>query len=173
MCARESSRRCSRARRLTITVRFLSYRSDRDAQSSPARLRPAVMANLTRNYSPHLKPDVETAPPTMELRAMLGTTARDCLSSYLTKWRRARKEGRAALNGANDSRKVDMVSGPLFLLFTLRADPLFRRSSTQHSFASSPKKGARPTSSCFSPSPTTASSSKSSLHFSRPVCIRS
>ncbi|ORY74073.1 hypothetical protein BCR35DRAFT_293491 [Leucosporidium creatinivorum] len=68
-----------------------------------------IMANLTRNYSPHLKPDVETAPPTMELRAMLGTTARDCVSSYLTKWRRARKEGKAGLSGANDSRKVDMV----------------------------------------------------------------
>lgn len=67
------------------------------------------MANLTRNYAPHLQPDVETAPSTVELRTMLGTTARDCLVGYLSKWRVARKAGRDGLKGANDSRKVDMV----------------------------------------------------------------
>lgn len=68
----------------------------------------AVLANLNRNYSPHLKPDVETAAPTMELRMMLGTTARDCLTGYLTKWREARRSGTGFAAG-DDSRKVDMV----------------------------------------------------------------
>jgi hypothetical protein len=39
---------------------------------------------------------------------MLGTTARDSLSSYLIKWRSRRRNGSES-SGANDSRKVDMV----------------------------------------------------------------
>lgn len=97
----------------------LFYRISARRKADLSRRLLAVMANLTRNYSPHLKPDVETAPPAMELRAMLGTTARDCLSSYLTKWRRARKEGKAGLSGVNDSRKVDMVSCSSLRLFQL------------------------------------------------------
>lgn len=67
-----------------------------------------VMASLTRNYSPHLKPDVETADSTSQLRSILGTTARDYAREYLVKWRSARRSG-----GMNivegDSRKIDMV----------------------------------------------------------------
>ncbi|KAI5477112.1 TGF beta receptor associated protein [Pseudohyphozyma bogoriensis] len=70
-----------------------------------------ILSNLNRNYSPHIKPNVENASPTMELRAMLGTTARDCAMAYLSQWRQARRgEAEAATTtGAGDSRKVDMV----------------------------------------------------------------
>lgn len=71
-------------------------------------LRATVIANLNRNYSPHLQPDVESAPPTVELRAMLMTTARDSVLSYLKRWREARKTG--GMHNSNDSRKVDIVS---------------------------------------------------------------
>ncbi|CEQ41527.1 SPOSA6832_03250, partial [Sporobolomyces salmonicolor] len=67
-----------------------------------------VLDNLNRNYSPHIKPDVESASSTVELRTMLGATARDCLLSYLMKWRASRRGGADDLT-ANDSRKVDMV----------------------------------------------------------------
>ncbi|GAA5872000.1 hypothetical protein JCM1840_004768 [Sporobolomyces johnsonii] len=67
-----------------------------------------ILDNLNRNYSPHIKPDVESATSTVELRTMLGATARDCLLSYLMKWR-ARRRGGADDSTANDSRKVDMV----------------------------------------------------------------
>ncbi|SCZ87760.1 BZ3500_MvSof-1268-A1-R1_Chr2-3g05228 [Microbotryum saponariae] len=70
--------------------------------------RPTVMANLEKNYAPHLKPDVETAPPTMELRATLTMTARDCLLSYLQTWRTTRRE-RSHREGVDDSRKVDIT----------------------------------------------------------------
>ena len=67
------------------------------------------MTNLNRNYSPHIKPNVESASSTVELRTMLGVAARDSARVYLTKWRVARRgtPGRIALAG--DSRKVDMV----------------------------------------------------------------
>lgn len=91
---------------------------------------------------------------------MLTTTARDCLSSYLAKWRKSRKEGKAGLRGGNDSRKVDMVSYSPLLLVKYKADSLLRRLSILRSFAYSPRKGARPRLSSFSPSLTTASSFK-------------
>ncbi|GAA5956387.1 hypothetical protein JCM21900_000171 [Sporobolomyces salmonicolor] len=67
-----------------------------------------ILDNLNRNYSPHIKPDVESASSTVELRTMLGATARDSLLSYLMKWRASRRGG-ADDATANDSRKVDMV----------------------------------------------------------------
>ncbi|GAA5852101.1 hypothetical protein JCM9279_005057 [Rhodotorula babjevae] len=86
-----------------------------------------ILDNLNRNYSPHLKPDVESASTTVGLRNELRTEARDALGSYLARWRARRRggeeergggtEGRgvgaAAREGASgtegDSRKVDMV----------------------------------------------------------------
>ncbi|KAI0760618.1 hypothetical protein C8Q74DRAFT_1208816 [Fomes fomentarius] len=47
-----------------------------------------IAQNLVRNYSPHLSPNTREAPPTVELRNILGMTARDMLESYLRKWRR-------------------------------------------------------------------------------------
>ncbi|KAG8888270.1 hypothetical protein FRB99_004130, partial [Tulasnella sp. 403] len=44
-----------------------------------------VMANLVRNYHPHIEPSVEEATPTAELRRVLNVTARDMLLSYLKK----------------------------------------------------------------------------------------
>ncbi|KAK4052008.1 hypothetical protein OIO90_004538 [Microbotryomycetes sp. JL221] len=52
-----------------------------------------ILENLNRNYSPHIKPDVETAGPTVEIRATLTRTARDSLLQYLKTWRIARKAG--------------------------------------------------------------------------------
>ncbi|GJN90241.1 hypothetical protein Rhopal_003240-T1 [Rhodotorula paludigena] len=68
-----------------------------------------ILDNLNRNYSPHLKPDVEHAATTVELRQSLTMTARDCLLSYLLKWRAARRGGELDEGTAGDSRKVDMV----------------------------------------------------------------
>ncbi|KAM0748698.1 hypothetical protein T439DRAFT_70364 [Meredithblackwellia eburnea MCA 4105] len=68
-----------------------------------------IMANLNKNYSPHLKPDVATASPTMELRTMLKMTARDSLRAYLGKWRAQRRAGTVKQETVGDSRKVDMV----------------------------------------------------------------
>ncbi|KAI0331784.1 hypothetical protein GY45DRAFT_1248254 [Cubamyces sp. BRFM 1775] len=47
-----------------------------------------IVANLVRNYSPHLAPNTREAPPTVELRNILNMAARDMLESYLRKWRR-------------------------------------------------------------------------------------
>lgn len=66
-----------------------------------------VLASLTRNYSPHLMPDIESATATSQLRVVLSTTARDCVRVYLSKWRILRREGKISVPG--DSRKVDMV----------------------------------------------------------------
>lgn len=53
------------------------------------------MANLVKNYAPHIKPDVETAPPTADLRRILCSTAREMLASFLRKMRTRRLVGRA------------------------------------------------------------------------------
>ncbi|KAH9916957.1 uncharacterized protein BXZ73DRAFT_92415 [Epithele typhae] len=47
-----------------------------------------IAQNLVANYSPHLAPNTREAPPTVELRNILGMAARDMLESYLRKWRR-------------------------------------------------------------------------------------
>jgi hypothetical protein len=46
-----------------------------------------VVTNLVRNYSPHLAPDTRSAPPTVELRNILGVAANEMLEEFLTKWR--------------------------------------------------------------------------------------
>jgi hypothetical protein len=76
----------------------------------------AVVDNLNHNYSPHLEPSVETASSTVQLRSELLDTAKDCLLSYLLKWRITRREsqgpgGESGVAGrrTNDSRKVDIV----------------------------------------------------------------
>lgn len=58
----------------------------------------AVVANIVRNYSPHMQPDTRTAPPTAELRRVLCATARDMLASYLRKIRTRR-----LLNGLSNA----------------------------------------------------------------------
>ncbi|GAA6055225.1 hypothetical protein JCM3770_000723 [Rhodotorula araucariae] len=68
-----------------------------------------ILDNLNRNYSPHLKPDVEHAATTVELRSSLRREAREALASYLARWRAARRSGEGEAGTAGDSRKVDMV----------------------------------------------------------------
>ncbi|KAJ7046834.1 hypothetical protein C8F04DRAFT_1061878 [Mycena alexandri] len=54
-----------------------------------------IVANLVRNYSPYLKPNTQTAPPTAELRRILGMAAVDMLEVFLRKCRTRRDvEGR-------------------------------------------------------------------------------
>ena len=50
------------------------------------------MANLVRNYSPFLAPTTRSAPPTAELRHLLGVAAYDMLDDFLRKWRRVRAD---------------------------------------------------------------------------------
>lgn len=45
------------------------------------------MTNLVKNYTPHLKPNTRSAPPTSELRRLLAVAARDMLTDYLRKWK--------------------------------------------------------------------------------------
>ncbi|CAL1698826.1 unnamed protein product [Somion occarium] len=47
--------------------------------------------DIIRNYSPHLAPNTRTAPPAVELRAVLKMAATDMLRSFLRKWRRKRR----------------------------------------------------------------------------------
>ena len=68
----------------------------------------AVMADLVKNYAPHLKPNVSDAPPTAELRRLLCTAAEDMLTSYLKKWRTRRLLGRPGAKGG--SSHVNTVS---------------------------------------------------------------
>ncbi|KAF7363500.1 hypothetical protein MSAN_01006200 [Mycena sanguinolenta] len=49
-----------------------------------------IVANLVRNYSPYLKPNTQTAPPTAELRRILGMAAVDMLEIFLRKCRTRR-----------------------------------------------------------------------------------
>ncbi|KAF8212185.1 hypothetical protein K438DRAFT_1957954 [Mycena galopus ATCC 62051] len=49
-----------------------------------------IVANLVRNYSPYLKPNTQTAPPTAELRKILGMAAVDTLELFLRKCRARR-----------------------------------------------------------------------------------
>ncbi|KAI9607284.1 hypothetical protein H4Q26_005801 [Puccinia striiformis f. sp. tritici PST-130] len=65
-----------------------------------------ITINLVRNYSPHIKPDIDTALPTVDLKAQLHEKARQVLLRYLTRWRR----DRLLKGGASDSnRHLDSI----------------------------------------------------------------
>ncbi|KAJ7063354.1 hypothetical protein C8F01DRAFT_984930 [Mycena amicta] len=49
-----------------------------------------IAANLVRNYSPYLKPNTQSAPPTAELRKILGMAAVDMLEVFLRRCRTRR-----------------------------------------------------------------------------------
>ncbi|KAI0052121.1 hypothetical protein FA95DRAFT_1602084 [Auriscalpium vulgare] len=69
-----------------------------------------IVANLVRNYSPHLSPNTRSAPPTAELRRVLGMAALEMLEVFLRKWRRVRGE-----SGSPEVRViVDTVLAKLF-----------------------------------------------------------
>lgn len=46
---------------------------------------------IIRNYSPHLAPNTKSAPPTAELRKILGMAAQEMLEAFLKKWRTRRQ----------------------------------------------------------------------------------
>ncbi|KAM0786374.1 hypothetical protein ACM66B_001842 [Microbotryomycetes sp. NB124-2] len=70
-----------------------------------------ILDNLNRNYSPHIKPDVETAGPTVEIRATLTRTARESLLEYLKLWRKERRRGDGnALVVGEHSSKIDKAA---------------------------------------------------------------
>ena len=60
------------------------------------------MANLVRNYAP-IKPDVQTAPSTMEFNKVLLESARVMLMRYLRLVRDARR------NGAQPSTEEELI----------------------------------------------------------------
>ncbi|KAJ7774542.1 hypothetical protein DFH07DRAFT_952255 [Mycena maculata] len=66
------------------------YAGVAERMPSEASVDAIIVANLVRNYSPHLKPNTQTAPPTAELRKILGMAAVDMLEIFLRKCRTRR-----------------------------------------------------------------------------------
>jgi hypothetical protein len=92
---------CPRTTRSTTSVRpspfppappFPRFRTTTMTRLFPPSLSAnmLVVANLVLNYSPFLSPTTRTAPPTVELRRLLGIAAHDMLEQFLRKWRRVR-----------------------------------------------------------------------------------
>ncbi|THH17699.1 hypothetical protein EW146_g3170 [Bondarzewia mesenterica] len=66
--------------------------------------------DIIRNYSPHLAPNTRSAPPTAELRRLLGIEALEMLETYLKKWKQIRGD-----NGTPEIRSiVDTILAKLF-----------------------------------------------------------
>jgi hypothetical protein len=72
------------------------------------------MANLVKNYSPHIKPDVEKASATSELNTALLERARDMLDVFLRTWRRERMEERHRTGQAHPLGPVRLEEISLF-----------------------------------------------------------
>ncbi|POW17867.1 hypothetical protein PSTT_00013 [Puccinia striiformis] len=86
------------------TVRIFSGLEDMVREIKSAE--ELITINLVRNYSPHIKPDIDTALPTVDLKAQLHEKARQVLLRYLTRWRR----DRLLKGGASDSnRHLDSI----------------------------------------------------------------
>ncbi|KAJ7452354.1 hypothetical protein B0H11DRAFT_2073067 [Mycena galericulata] len=66
------------------------YAGVAERMPSEASVDEIIVANLVTNYSPHLKPNTQTAPPTAELRRILGMAAVDMLEVFLKKCRTRR-----------------------------------------------------------------------------------
>ena len=67
------------------------------------------MSNLVRNYSPHLAPNTQSAPPTAELRNILGMAAQEMLIVFLKKSRTRRSVARG-MGAGSTGHPVDVVS---------------------------------------------------------------
>ncbi|KAH9478601.1 Transforming growth factor-beta receptor-associated protein 1 [Psilocybe cubensis] len=79
-----------------------------------------IVSNLVRNYSPHLAPDTLSAPPTAELRKILGMAARDMLLVFLKKNRTRRsllKENGVGSTGDPIDIAIDTVLVKLYAEF--------------------------------------------------------
>ncbi|KAG8941174.1 hypothetical protein FRC03_004791 [Tulasnella sp. 419] len=66
------------------------------------------MANPVRNYHPHIKPSVEEATPTAELRRVSNMTARDMLCNFLMKTRQERRKA-SGIRGSSDDAKLNRI----------------------------------------------------------------
>ncbi|KAJ7685236.1 hypothetical protein DFH06DRAFT_1357108, partial [Mycena polygramma] len=74
-----------------------------------------IVANLVRNYSPYLKPNTQTAPPTAELRKILGMAAVDMLELFLRKCRTRRiVEGKHQADPVRQYQVVDTVLAKIY-----------------------------------------------------------
>ncbi|KAK0480717.1 hypothetical protein IW261DRAFT_1474152 [Armillaria novae-zelandiae] len=74
-----------------------------------------IVANLVRNYSPHLFPNTRTATPTVELRNILGVASRGMLQVFLDKCRHRRKiESEYANKWKDTFAVVDTVLAKLY-----------------------------------------------------------
>ncbi|KAJ7097878.1 hypothetical protein B0H15DRAFT_945449 [Mycena belliarum] len=72
-----------------------------------------IVANLVRNYSPYLKPNTQTAPPTAELRRILGMAAVEMLEAFLRKCRTRRNiEGKRKADSSYPA--VDTVLAKIY-----------------------------------------------------------
>ncbi|KZP18157.1 hypothetical protein FIBSPDRAFT_933616 [Athelia psychrophila] len=87
-----------------------------------------IVANIVRNYSPHMSPNTREAPITAELRKVLGIAAREMLEKYLRRWRRKRVVDGGPGGGIDEV--VDTVLAKLFCedektndLYTLIREP--------------------------------------------------
>ncbi|KAK7047338.1 hypothetical protein VNI00_006569 [Paramarasmius palmivorus] len=81
--------------------------------------------DIIRNYSPHLSPNTRSAPPTAELRKILGMAAQEMLESFLRKCRTRRKVDDQARNSdkwRSTYAVVDTVLVKLFAQFEKTAD---------------------------------------------------
>ncbi|KAJ7172426.1 hypothetical protein C8R46DRAFT_1085911 [Mycena filopes] len=72
-----------------------------------------IVANLVRNYSPYLKPNTQSAPPTAELRRILGMAAVDMLEVFLRKCR-TRREVEAKRKAEPSYPVVDTVLAKIY-----------------------------------------------------------
>ncbi|KAJ7632673.1 hypothetical protein FB45DRAFT_913126 [Roridomyces roridus] len=66
------------------------YAGVAERMPSEASVDQIIVANIVRNYSPYLKPNTQTAPPTAELRRILGMSSVDMLEVFLRKCRTRR-----------------------------------------------------------------------------------
>jgi hypothetical protein len=74
-----------------------------------------VVENIVRNYSPHLAPDTQSAPPTAELRRILHATATNMLETFLNQWRANRRIGSIAVTP--ELEKINAVRRPVQTCF--------------------------------------------------------
>ncbi|EEB93051.1 hypothetical protein MPER_08348, partial [Moniliophthora perniciosa FA553] len=81
--------------------------------------------DIIRNYSPHLPPNTRSAPPTAELRKILGMAAQEMLESFLRKCRTRRKvddQARTNPRWQPTYSAVDTILVKLFAQFEKTAD---------------------------------------------------
>ncbi|KDR79882.1 hypothetical protein GALMADRAFT_61975 [Galerina marginata CBS 339.88] len=79
-----------------------------------------IVSNLVRNYSPHLAPNTLTAPPTAELRKILGMAAKEMLLVFLKKSRTRRSVAKGKGAGSSGD-PVDILYSAILTATILQA----------------------------------------------------